>query len=196
MVTDRDFRLTPTDEQLVARYQSSADPESAGDLVRRYLPRVRRIVFPMVLDHSEADDVTQEVMIRAIRGLKRFEGKSSLATWITRIALNTTYTFLQRRKKRAPEPLPNTTLDRSKDHCPLESAIGHELHQVINDALQELSPKLRAAIVLTAIEAHSVTDAAEIESCTVSTMHWRIHEARKKLGIRLKDYVQTQSNRS
>lgn len=157
--------------------------------MHRYLPKVRRIVFPMVLDHEEAEDLTQEIMIKTIRGLNGFKAEASLSSWVTRIALNTTYTFLERRKRRSAERLPAATVDKSFDHSPLHVAIGNELDQQIRLSLQELSDKLRAAMVLTAIHGLTPNEAAEIEDCPVSTMHWRIHEARKQLRNRLKEYV-------
>ncbi len=143
----------------------------------------------MVLDHATADDITQEIMIRAIRGLSKFKGEASLSTWITRIALNTTYTFLERHKRHSAEPLPAVNVDKSFAHSPVHVAIGNELDLQIQSSLQELTPKLRAAIVLTAIHGVSPDEAAEIEQCPVATMHWRIHEARKQLRSRLKAYV-------
>ena len=54
------------------------------------------MVFQMVLDHSLADDVTQEVFLRAFRGLSGFRGKSKFSTWLYRVAMNTTRSFLAR----------------------------------------------------------------------------------------------------
>ncbi|NND98244.1 MAG: RNA polymerase sigma factor [Pirellulaceae bacterium] len=181
--------MTPTDEQLREAYCRTGDQQPASELVRRYLPRVRRIIFPMVLDHSTADDLSQEVMIRAIGGLSGFNGQASLSTWVTRIALNATYTFLQKQKRQSAAPLPDVAVDKSFDRSPVHVAIGNELNTRIRSSLDELTPKLRAAIVLTAMNGVSPSEAAEIEECTVSTMHWRIHEARKQLRTQLKEYV-------
>jgi RNA polymerase sigma-70 factor (ECF subfamily) len=193
--------LTPANKQLAdqsdvdrsdSRQPDPGHDPSAHQLVRRLLPQVRRIVFPMVLDHEAADDLTQEIMIKAMEGLNGFKGDASLSTWVTRIALNTTYTYLQRCKRRSVQPLPASTVDKSLDHSPLHAAIGSELDAQIRASLQELSPKLRAAMVLTAIHGVSPNEAAEIEACSVSTMHWRIHEARKQLRNRLQEYVNTE----
>lgn len=143
----------------------------------------------MVMDHAAADDITQEVMVRAIGGLGSFKRESLLSTWITRIALNTTYTYLERRHRQWTEPLPTVAVDPTFEHSPTHVAIGKELDARIQSSLQQLTPKLRAAIVLTAIQGVSPGEAAEIEQCTVSTMHWRIHEARKQLRNHLKEYV-------
>jgi RNA polymerase sigma-70 factor (ECF subfamily) len=188
--------LTRTDEQLAEKYCGTGCHESAGELVRRYLPKVRGIVFPMFLDHQQADDLTQEIMIKAIAGLRGFQGQASLSTWVTRITLNTTYTFLQSRKRRSAEPLPIETVDRSLDHSPVQAAIGKELDARIRLSLQQLSPKLRAAMVLTAMQGLTAAEAAELEECSVSTMHWRIHQARKQLRKRLQEFVKQDGDES
>jgi RNA polymerase sigma-70 factor (ECF subfamily) len=181
--------LTHTDEKFDRQDRDWSSQRPALDQVCEHLPAVRRIVFPMVLDHQHADDLTQEIMIRAIRGLNGFKGQSSLKTWLTRIALNTTYTFLERRKRVSDSELPAAPVDRSFDGSPIHAAIGKELDAEIQAALQKLSAKLRAAIVLTAIDGLTPAEAAAIEECSLPTMHWRIHQARKDLRQHLKAYV-------
>ena len=145
----------------------------------------------MLLNDHDSDDVTQEVMIKAVRGLSTFKGDSSLATWITRIAINTTYTYLQKRHRNAAESLPTTTADQTYNQSPVHAAMGNELNEQITVAMKALSPTLRAAISLISIQGLSASDAAEIEGCTANTMHWRVHEARKQLKDRLKQHIHT-----
>ena len=74
---------------------------------------------------------------------------------------------------------------------PDQSLLEHELDQQIADALASLSAKLRAAIVLTGLQQLSADEAAELEGCSVATMYWRIHEARRQLEGRLSGYLKT-----
>ena len=64
-----------------------------------------------------------------------------------------------------------------------------EMHTQLEAALWELSPKLRAAMVLVCLEERDPAEVAEIEDCTVSTIYWRVHEARKQLFARLEEYL-------
>jgi RNA polymerase sigma-70 factor (ECF subfamily) len=64
-----------------------------------------------------------------------------------------------------------------------------ELDGQIRAALSELSPKLRAAIVLASVEGFGAREAARIEGCTTATMYWRIHQARKELRHRLRNWL-------
>lgn len=176
--------MATRDEDLMAAYRASREPAALEELVRRHVPRVRALVYPMVLDPWAADDLTQEVFLRAVRGLASFNGRAQFSTWLYRIAMNTAYTFLERRN-RSPVLLAELPELATERDGPAELAMRQELGGEIAEALAELSPKLRAAIVLTVIEQLSVPEAARIEGCTTATMYWRVHEARKLLKRRL-----------
>lgn len=178
-----------TDEQLVLWSQQPGGEVAMSKLVARHVESVRGLVFPMVLDDGVADDLTQEAFLRALRALPEFRGKASFGTWLHRIALNTTYSYLER-KQRSPVEfharLPESAVSRFEPGSALETA---ELDQQVRAALAELSPKLRAAIVMTGFQQLSVRQAAGIEGCTVATMYWRIHEARKQLRSKLEPWL-------
>src|SRR5258708_1679226 len=78
----------PTDEDLAVRFQTTGCADSISELVRRHVRSVRAIIFPMVLDHATADDLTQETLVRAWRGLSGFRAEAKFSTWLTRIAWN------------------------------------------------------------------------------------------------------------
>jgi len=176
--------MQPTDSQLVEQFQKTADRGALDELLQRHIRTVRATVFQMVLNDAAADDVTQEVFLRVIRSLPKFNKKSAFSTWLYRIALNTTYTHLSRKASQKEEttdnPLPALTT------CtPERTAIGVETGQEIHAALASLPADLRAAIVLTRLQQLPAAEAAKIEECTVNTMYWRVHEARKRLKKKL-----------
>jgi RNA polymerase sigma-70 factor (ECF subfamily) len=180
---------TTSDEELVAQYRDSRVDSALEELIRRHVPKVRAMIFQMVLDHNTADDLTREALLRAIRGIGAFEGRSEFGTWLYRIAMNTTHTFLDR-KTRSPVVFQAELADRgSCDLTPDKAAAGAELLAKTETAVEALSPKLRAAIVLTTLQGLSRREASAIENCSESTMHWRIHEARKQLRHNLRDYL-------
>ena len=164
------------------------------ELVARYLGKVRGTVYAMVLDAALADDLTQEVFLRAIRGLAGFDGRAKFSTWLYRVAMNTTHSFLARRNRSPvtfhPDP-PDRPPDRTHEagQSPEGAAMECELDAAIRAALADLTPKLRAAIVLTTLEQKNATEAARIEGCSIATMYWRIHEARKQLKRRLERHL-------
>ena len=183
--------LVLTDEELIEVFKKSGDTPVLDELVRRHVGKVRAIIYPMVLNSSDADDLTQEVFLRAIRGIAQFNGESRFSTWLYRVTMNTVKTFLDRRSRspvdsdmEPPEPTD------SRDGEPDRVAMMTELNRAVTEALTELSPPLRAAVVLTKLQGHCIRDAAQIEGCSTATMYWRVHEARKILRGLLAKYLE------
>jgi len=184
--TDDEF-----DARLVERSQHG-DRTALEELVRRHLPRVRSMAFHMLLDHAAADDITQEVLLRTVRGLAQFRGQSRFSTWLYRITWNT----IQNQRGRIvpvtggdidwPEPVV-----RECDQ-PERVILQQELDERIQQGLAALSPRLRGALVLTVLEQLRPEEAAELEGCSIDTLHWRVHEARRQLKQRLAGYLESE----
>jgi RNA polymerase sigma-70 factor, ECF subfamily len=178
-----------SDEALVTAYLASGEAASLETLVERHLGPVRNLVFRMVLDDHLADDLTQEVFLQAIRGLPSFGGRAKFSTWLYRVAMNAIHNHVGR-ERRSPvefrEKLPDAGQTESR---PDQAALGNELQRVLETALAELDPRLRAALVLTCLEGLPIKEAAAIEACSVPTMYWRMHRARKLLKSRLQKYL-------
>lgn len=178
------------DKQLIELFRDNGRQDAIDELMRRHLHRVRSTVFQMVHNDSEADDVTQEVFLRAIRGVDSFDCRAEFSTWLYRVTMNTTYSFLKRRSRspidfRAELQDPITSADSSPDRAVLQA----ELSTEVETAVASLSPTLRGAIVLVCLQGFSPAEAAEIEGCSPDTIHWRIHEGRRKLKRLLKEHL-------
>ena len=189
-IKDAMDKVEPTDRELVAAVRNGGSPGRIGDLFVRHLGRVRNLMYQMTLNHADADDLTQEVFLRAARGLPEFDGRAEFATWLHRIALNCANSFLVRRARRAtasleeaPEPV------ASGVERPDRQAAGAEADARIRQALERLPVKLRAAIVLTVLQDVPFPEAARIERCALPTMYWRVHEARRQLKGLLVDML-------
>ena len=179
-----------TDEQLVASYSDSRQPEALEQLVDRYIGRIRGLAYQMVLDPTAADDLTQEVFLRVVRGLSTFNGRSKFSTWLYRLAMNTARSYLANRNRSPVDfhsELPESA--QTRDPQPESAAMEAELETAVEVALGELSSKLRGAIVLISFQNLDAKEAARIEGCTTATMYWRIHEARRQLEKRLRKYM-------
>ncbi len=179
-----------SDDEIIACYRLSGQQQLLEELVARYLGKVRAMIYPMVLDNTWADDLTQEVFLRAFRGLAGFNGRAQFSTWLYRVAMNTVHTFLARRR-RSPVAYYAQVPDcpQSPVASPESGLLQAELASAIESSLYELPPKLRAAIVLTILERMEIGEAARIEGCSRATMYWRIHEARKRLKGCLERYL-------
>lgn len=174
-----------TDEQLVDIYRETGEEHAFELLVRRYTGKVRAMVYPMVLNDMDADDVTQDVFVRAAKGIAGFKKRARFSTWIYRIAMNNAKSFL---KKNNRNPVvadfdPPEQVDASPE--PGEAMITAEISNAVESALASLTPPLRAAITLTAINGLTPAEAAKAEGCMTATIYWRIHEARRILRDKL-----------
>ncbi len=180
-----------SDEELVRRFQRTGALDAADELVQRHVPGTRRMIQHMLLCDADADDLTQEVFIRAFRALPRFNGRALFSTWLYRIALNTARTYIAR-KNAAPVMFTDAPPDcpEPATYSPARRVLDVELDARITDALNRLRPKLRAAVVLTMIEGWTPTEAARIEGCLTSTFYWRLHQARKILRKVLRPYLE------
>jgi RNA polymerase sigma-70 factor (ECF subfamily) len=141
-------------------------------------------------DQAEAEDVAQEVMLRAWQGISRFQGRSSYFTWLYRIAVNEANRALDKRSRRPPGvsigpeelQLPDTPALE-----PAHQAEASELRQALARALDELPPPLRTAIVLRDVEGLSTQEAAEIAGIGQAAFKSRLHQARLRVRAAIGD---------
>lgn len=174
------------DEELLEQFRKTDEPALLEELVRRNLDRVYRFVASMVGNRDCVDDLVQSVLLSVVQNIERFRGESALSTWIYRIASNKVRRYFETTKKpmfttdfKGIEPVHVT------NHDPLEFM---ELRQLLDDAIGELSPSLRAAILLTCVEGLTPEEAAQVEGCSAANIHWRVHKARTILKKRLEKY--------
>ncbi len=146
------------------------------------------------LDASEADEVAQEVFLRAWRGLPQFEERARFSTWLYRIAFNEA----QRRLARRAPPRVGTDPDRDDPVSSLPEAphlgpeaqvLDREFEQTLQLALAELPADWRAAVVLRDIEGLSTHEAAEIVGAREAAFKSRLHRGRMQLRALLEPYL-------
>jgi len=174
----------PTDRELVARFRAANDADSVNELVRRYTGRVRSVVYPLLLDDADADDVTQEALVRAIDALGSFRGDAAFATWVYRIAVNTAKNYLKRRNRRrallTDEGAPEAVADAAC-RTPAQATETADLDRAITAAMARLPFAQRTAIALVAIRGLDDREAARAAGCNAATLRWRLHRARQRL---------------
>ena len=147
------------------------------------------------LDAGEADEVAQEVFLRAWRGLPRFEERAQFSTWLYRIAFNEAQRRLARRPPpRAEPPIPTRRPGRRRcptrrDLGPEAQALDHEFERALDQALDQLPADWRAAVVLRDIEGLSTRDAAEVAGVGEAAFKSRLHRGRMQLRALLEPYL-------
>jgi len=135
----------------------------------------------MVLIHEDADDLTQNTFIKAYKALDRFEGNSSLFTWLYRIATNESLTFLEKKKKRFFFSLEDhqEKLESYIDHS--SSLSGDEIQLKLQKSLLKLPDKQRLVFHLKYEEDLSYEEISKITGTSVGALKASYHHAVKKI---------------
>jgi len=151
-------------------------------LVRKYQQKIYWHLRKMVIDHDDADDLTQETFIKVFRHIDTFREGSQLFTWIYRIATNECLSFLQKKKRRFFLPLGDLTneLLYKLDHSPYIS--GDEIQKSLYRALLELPEKQRLVFNMKYFDNMSYEDIAAITGTSVGALKASYHHAVKKVG--------------
>ena len=179
-----------TEASLLARAQAG-DVGAFEQLSGAYADRLFMLLLRLLGDRGEAEDVAQEVMLRAWQGITRFQGRSSYFTWLYRIAVNEANRALEKRARRPAGRLDRAgrtaaaRLARADD--PSRQAENSELRRALGRALAELPPPLRTAIVLRDVEGLSTQEAAEIAGVSQAAFKSRLHQARLRVRAAIGD---------
>lgn len=181
--------MNRTDAELIEAHRRG-EASAVEVLVARHLARVRSLLFQLVLDRDEADELTQEVFVSVLRNLDGFRGEAAFATWLHRIAVNAARQAARRKRSRRSEATRGARDSNGEASAPEAELIRSEQRDGVQRALAKLSLPLRSAVVLTVMQGLSASEAAEIEGCPVGTMYWRVHEARRLLRDELKGLIE------
>lgn len=172
-------------------HELQAGSETAFDwLVTHYHAPVYNLILGMLGDTSDAADGTQEVFLKAFRGIRQFRQGSSLKTWLYRIAireaLNQKRWFkrhLQKNVSIDAEPEEGQLRLEIPDNggTPFEQLAAHEIQDAVQDALQKVPEAFRSAVILRDLEGLSYEEVAEVLECSVGTVKSRILRGRRSL---------------
>lgn len=161
-------------------------------LVTRYRDRVYSLVYHMVLNAQEAEDLAQETFVKAYRNLGKFRHESNFYTWLYRIAVNLVYT---QSKKYSRRRLLFTAAVQSGDPMgarwpatPEELAQSEEAKEMILKAICQLDPRFRQVLVLKELEGLDVAEVAKILGLPEGTVKSRLFRAREDLRRLLKSW--------
>jgi RNA polymerase sigma-70 factor (ECF subfamily) len=195
---DIDLTIYDDEGELLAGLRRK-DRMACTCLLKRFAPRLLRLALNLTGQPDEAEDVLQESFIQACANIDAFEGRSSLGTWLHRIVLNTALMRLRRRQKdtvrleddwdASSNPVPDALIDHTTE--PAETVLTLEMREMVDRALLELPPLLRAAFVLRDIEGLSTREAAIALEIGEPALKVRLHRARLVLRTALRRYIDT-----
>jgi RNA polymerase sigma-70 factor (ECF subfamily) len=185
----------------LARWCASGDVGAVRHLVSSNNQRLFRTAWSILKNRQEAEDVLQSCYAKALQAIGTFEGRSSLATWLTRIAINEALarkrTQERRRKQLEAEGVDVLETYREQlakgSHAPNPEAEAarEQLRSILERAIADLPENFRTVFVLHEIEGISVEEAAQTLEIPTGTVKTRLMRARRKLQQALAPEVRT-----
>jgi RNA polymerase sigma-70 factor (ECF subfamily) len=174
-----------TDEDLV-RLARAGDSSARGELFRRHWEVAFKVAYRLLGNEQDAQDATQEAMIKALAHLEDFAGQSSFRTWLFKIVTNTAYDAGRKRKRRMTLGLTtlegeNGNWEPAMDSDPAQNLRREDLRQALNAGLDKLPRKQRETFVLFAEGGLSYLEIAGVQDVPIGTVMSRIYNARIKL---------------
>jgi RNA polymerase sigma-70 factor (ECF subfamily) len=177
----------------------AGNTEAYSELIGRYQDKIFSLVAGLVRDHEDALDLTQEIFVKAYRGLDKFRAQSGFYTWLYRIAVRHCIDYTRRRKRtHETVPLDGDTLtdlgfepaDPSLYGNPERMVVNQHLKKAIREAISSVPEPFRTAVVLHDVEGLSQEEIAHIMSCPLGTAKSRIQRGRTQLRERLRSFVE------
>jgi RNA polymerase sigma-70 factor, ECF subfamily len=198
------------DAEIVAALKRG-DQAVFAELVDAYSPGLMRMAMMFVRDRAVAEEVVQETWIAVLRGIDRFEGRSSLKTWIYRILMNTAKTRGQRESRSVPfsaaasadEPSvdPDRFLDANHRYAggwmlgpsewqtPEEELLQGETREAILAAIDQLPEAQRAVITMRDVEGFPAEEVAETLGISDGNQRVLLHRARSKVRAAIEAHL-------
>jgi RNA polymerase sigma-70 factor (ECF subfamily) len=183
------------DTDLIIQVQKG-DQSAFEELVYRYDRNVLSITMRYAVNEDDAKDLYQEVFIRVYRGLKSFRFKSEFSTWLYRIATNVCLTYRSRSKEHLRVSI-NKDYDDEENgftakeeliydgSSPEEISSSANLGEIVNAAVESLSPKQKMTFVLKHYEGYKIREIAEMLNCKEGTVKKYLFDATKNLRKKL-----------
>ena len=163
------------------------DKQAWGQLFETHRDQVFGQCLRMLRNRQDAEDISQEVFLRAVRSIGAFRGDASLRTWLHQITHNACLTHLASVGKRLQDSLDPSVMTEfaSESPSPEEASASAGMRAILENALGELDPVFREAILLREVEGLSYEEIAQVTGVSVNTVKTRIYRARMKLQQRL-----------
>jgi len=168
----------------------AGDQEEFSRLVDTYSAKIYRLATRMLNQQQDAEDVLQETFLKAYRGLKSFDGRSKISTWLFRIATNEALMVLRRKHPEfisIDEPVETEEGEQEPvqivDWCclPEHELLSEEARQRLDEAVQKLPESLRVVFVLRDINDLSTLETAEVLGLSETAVKTRLSRARLRL---------------
>lgn len=175
-----------SDEQLLATFVDASRPRGEREtafqqLVLRYRHRIFAVCFRVLRDTTEAEDATQETLIKLAKGAEAFRAEAKLSTWLYRVAHNVCTDRIRYQARRPSTPVDDVATVRTEARTD-DGSDARATASMLGDALAQLDERSRQLLLLVAVDELSYAEAAEATGLAVGTVKSRVSRARVKLG--------------
>jgi RNA polymerase sigma-70 factor (ECF subfamily) len=190
-------------ESAIVEELKAGSEEAYAWLIGEFHQPIYSLVYRVVADPADAADTTQEVFLKVFRGMKHFNGQSSLKTWIYRIAVHEAsnrrrWWFRHKAKETSIDPFPDEGRPRAGEtedvlvderESPFDLAVHEEVRARVEEELRQVSEPYRTTVILRDLEEMSYEEIAEITNVSLGTVKSRVTRGREALRRRLTAYV-------
>jgi RNA polymerase sigma factor, sigma-70 family len=177
------------------------DTVAFAELVDKYKRPVMNLVYRMIRDLTEAEDIAQSVFVQVYKSADRYKVASKFSTWLFTIARNLCLNEIRRRSRHPaesmdlpsmdPEERPAQQYEDKQTVLASETLLQSELAQKIEEAIGELPENQRLALLLCKQDELSYEEIAKILNCSLSATKSLIHRGRETLKEKLKPYLRS-----
>lgn len=195
---------TTQDRQIIARLQAG-DETAVQELADRYRPRIAQLAMRYMKNREDAEEVTQDVLMKVYRKVDAFRGDSALSSWIYRITFNTAMSRLRTNRAERDADREHERLLAAERHAdaqtlarrepvdwtqmPDEKVLRAQLREAVADAIDELPEIYRAPVVLRDIQGLTTEEASSRLKVKDQTLKSRLHRGRLMLRGRLQAFT-------
>jgi RNA polymerase sigma-70 factor (ECF subfamily) len=188
------------EEKALLKGLRSGDTQAYEEVTERFAPQIYRLAYGITQDAMDAQDITQDVMLTIFRRVDDFEGRSSIQTWLYRIAVNSSLDRVRSRQRRQEtvsidDYLPSFTSDGMHaeeivdwSELPLDHLLMHEAHQRLQESIESLPEDLKVVLIMKDVEGFHLKEICDILELSLPAVKSRLHRARLVLRGMLSSY--------
>jgi RNA polymerase sigma-70 factor, ECF subfamily len=178
-----------TEEAALVRRVQARDEIAFREIVERYQAKVFSIIYGILRNHNDAEDIAQQVFAKIYFSVQNFDFRSSLLTWIYKITVNECYDYLRKKRVRKlvyeSDFSEEDTLRMENSETAVEQGPGVDIRLAQRDLvvklLDRLSPEDRSLLLMKEVEGHSVEELSQMTGMNENTIKVKLFRARQKL---------------
>lgn len=174
-----------TEERELIRRIREGDGEALRAIVERYQDRIHALIYGIVRDRHEVEDVAQEVFLKVYTRISAFDGRSKFYTWLYRVAANAAKDHVKKRSRRPAVTLEEDAFLPDAADGPAAGARIRETRRFVRESIAALPSRYRTVLTLRELDGLSYKEISDVLQLSIGTVESRLHRARAQLKRRL-----------